>query len=263
MKDQDTSNYLGLADRVVIITGAGNGIGRATARLFAKARSSVVLADIDHDAAESAASELRQEGAQAIAVGCDVSQPVSVQRLVEQTISAFGTIDVLHANAAIQINKPAIDVTEEEWDKLQDVNVKGVFLCCKYAIPIMQRQRRGAIIITSSGHAFATYPRSAAYAATKGAELAFMRGLALDYAPDGIRVNCVIPGATDTRLVQGFIRDAADPEATRQKLLAGIPLGRLATPEEIGNAVLFLASGLAAYVTGTSLVVDGGLLAQA
>jgi NAD(P)-dependent dehydrogenase (short-subunit alcohol dehydrogenase family) len=127
----------------------------------------------------------------------------------------------------------------------------------------MQSQKQGAIVISSSGHAFATYPNSSAYAATKGGELAFMRGLALDYAKDGIRVNCIIPGATDTRLVRGYIESASDPEATRTKLMDSIPMGRLAKPEEVGRGVLFLASDFAGYITGTSLAVDGGLLAQA
>jgi NAD(P)-dependent dehydrogenase (short-subunit alcohol dehydrogenase family) len=140
--------------------------------------------------------------------------------------------------------------------------MKGVFLTCKYTIPVMQRQKKGAIVISSSGHAFATYPNCSAYAATKGGELAYMRGLALDYAKDGIRANCIIPGATDTRLVHGYIQDSPNPEETRQRLLGSIPMGRLAKPEEVARGVLFLASDFASYITGTSLSVDGGLMAQ-
>jgi NAD(P)-dependent dehydrogenase (short-subunit alcohol dehydrogenase family) len=231
--------------------------------LFAREGAIVVLADVEIAEAEAAAAEIRQAGGRASAIYCDVCSSDSVKAMAEKTVSAFGRIDVLHANAAIQINKAAADITEEEWDRLHNVNLKGVFLTCKHVIPTMRTQQKGAIIISSSGHAFATFPNCAAYAATKGGELAFMRGLALDYAGDGIRVNCVIPGATDTRLVQGYINDAVDPDATRRKLLDGIPLRRLADPAEIGNAVLFLASDLAAYITGSSVVVDGGLLAQA
>lgn len=252
-----------MKDKVAIITGAAHGIGRATAGLFAREGAVVVLVDVEIAAAEEAASGIRQAGGRATAIYCDVRSAESVKTMTEQTLGAFRRIDVLHANAAIQINKAAAEVTEEEWDRLHDVNAKGVFLTCKHVIPTMRKQHKGVIIITSSGHAFATFPNCAAYAATKGGELAFMRGLALDYAADGIRANCVIPGATDTRLVQGYIDDAADPDATRKKLLKGIPLGRLADPEEIGNAVLFLASDLAGYITGASVVVDGGLLAQA
>src|SRR5437588_9421335 len=121
--------------------------------------------------------------------------------MIQSTVDLFNRIDVLHANAAIQINKAAADITEEEWDRMHGVNLKGVFLTCKHVVPTMRNQKKGAIVISSSGHAFASYRNSSAYAATKGGELAFMRGLALDYAHDGIRVNCIIPGATDTRLV--------------------------------------------------------------
>jgi NAD(P)-dependent dehydrogenase (short-subunit alcohol dehydrogenase family) len=253
----------GMTGKVVIVTGGGNGIGRATGALFAAEGAKVLLADIDEQAACGAALEIQSAGGCATAVRCDVTQAASVKAMVVAAVGRFGRVDVLHANAAIQINKPAAEITEEEWDRLHAVNLKGVFLTCREVIPIMQRQRSGAIVISSSGHAFATYPNCSAYAATKGGELAYMRGLALDYARDGIRVNCVIPGATDTRLVQSYINDAADPEATRKRLLEGIPIGRLARPEEVARAILFLASDFAAYVTGTSLAVDGGLLAQA
>lgn len=253
----------GMEDRVVIITGAAHGIGRATAAVFSAEGAIAVLADVEHAAAEEAAREIESGGGKAWAVDCDVSQGESVRRMVTRVMERFGRIDVLHANAAIQINKEAIEITEEEWDNLHGVNLRGVFLTCKHVIPVMRNQKRGAIIITSSGHAFATYPNCSAYAATKGGELAYMRGLALDYAQDGIRVNCVIPGATDTRLVQGYINDSENPDETRKRLLDSIPLRRLARPEEIGRAVLFLASDYAGYITGTSLAVDGGLLAQA
>jgi len=253
----------GMTDKVIVITGAARGIGRATAEVFSAEGATVVIVDVESDAAESAAREIVAAGRSATAVPCDVSRSDSVRRMVDQVLERYGRIDVLHANAAVQINKPAVEISEQEWDNLHGVNLRGVFLCCKHVIPVMQRQGKGAIIITSSGHAFATYPNCAAYAATKGGELAYMRGLALDYAKDGIRVNCVIPGATDTRLVQGYINDSENPEETRKRLLESIPMSRLAQPEEIGRAVLFLASDFAGYITGTSLAVDGGLLAQA
>jgi NAD(P)-dependent dehydrogenase (short-subunit alcohol dehydrogenase family) len=253
----------GLKNKVVVITGAANGIGRATADVFAAEGAVVVLADVDHALAETASRDIEAAGGKAWAVQCDVSRGDSVKAMVEAVVQRFARIDVVHANAAIQINKEAIAVTEEEWDRLHGVNLKGVFLTCKYVIPVMQRQKKGAIVISSSGHAFATYPNSSAYAATKGGELAYMRGLALDYAKDGIRVNCIIPGATDTRLVRGYIEDSANPEETRKKLLESIPMRRLANPEEVGRGGLFLASDFANYITGTSLAVDGGLLAQA
>jgi NAD(P)-dependent dehydrogenase (short-subunit alcohol dehydrogenase family) len=253
----------GMEDKVVVITGAAHGIGRATAAVFSAEGAIAVLADVEHAAAEEAAREIVAGGGKACAIDCNVSQGESVRRMVTLVMERFGRIDVLHANAAIQINKQAVEITEEDWDNMHGVNLRGVFLTCKYVIPVMRTQKKGAIVITSSGHAFATYPNCSAYAATKGGELAYMRGLALDYARDGIRVNCVIPGATDTRLVQGYINESENPDETRKRLLDSIPLRRLATPEEIGRAVLFLASDHAAYITGTSLAVDGGLLAQA
>jgi NAD(P)-dependent dehydrogenase (short-subunit alcohol dehydrogenase family) len=253
----------GMEGRVVVVTGAANGIGRATARLFAAEGAIALLADVELAASEQVASEIQATGGRAQAIECDVSKAQSVRRMVESAVEQFGRIDVLHANAAIQINKPAVEITEEEWDRLHGVNLKGVFLTCKYVIAVMCTQGKGAIIISSSGHAFATYPNCSAYAATKGGELAFMRGIALDYARQGVRANCVIPGATDTRLVHQYINDSERPDETRARLLNSIPLGRLAKPEDIARAVLFLASDFADYITGTSLAVDGGLLAQA
>ncbi len=252
----------GLQDKVVIITGAANGIGRATAALFSSIGAIVVLADIDFATAQVASREIETAGGHAWSVQCDVSRQDSVRAMVDSVVKRFNRIDVVHANAAIQINKEAIETTEEEWDRLHGVNMKGVFLTCKYTIPIMQRQKKGAIIISSSGHAFATYPNNSAYAATKGGELAYMRGLALDYAKDGIRANCIIPGATDTRLVRGYIEESSNPEETRNRLLGSIPMGRLAKPEEVARGILFLASDFASYITGTSLAVDGGLMAH-
>jgi meso-butanediol dehydrogenase / (S,S)-butanediol dehydrogenase / diacetyl reductase len=252
----------GFRDRVVIITGAANGIGRATAGLFAAAGAVVVLADVEYDAAQVASREIEASGGQAWAVHCDVSREESVRAMVESVVLRFDRIDVVHANAAIQINKEAIETTAEEWDRLHGVNLKGVFLTCKYTVPVMQRQKKGAVIISSSGHAFVTYPNYSAYAATKGGELAYMRGLALDYAKDGIRANCIIPGATDTRLIRGHIEGSSNPEEARKRLFGSIPMGRLAKPEEVAQGVLFLASDFASYITGTSLAVDGGLLAQ-
>ncbi|MEO8663082.1 MAG: SDR family NAD(P)-dependent oxidoreductase [Bryobacteraceae bacterium] len=252
-----------MTGKVVVITGGANGIGQAAARLFAREGATAVVADIEQDGAEQTAEAIRLDGGSAVALGCDVERADSVQLLADTTVAMFGRLDILFANAAIQLTKAGADTTLEEWDHLHAVNLRGVFLCCKAVIPVMQRQHKGSIVITSSGHAFATYPRCSAYAATKGGQLALMRGLALDYAADGIRVNCVIPGATDTRLVRNYLAASPDPEQEKRRLLGGIPLGRLAAPEEIAEAVLFLASDRAAYITGTSLAVDGGLLAQA
>jgi meso-butanediol dehydrogenase / (S,S)-butanediol dehydrogenase / diacetyl reductase len=252
-----------MAGRVIVVTGGAQGIGRAAARLFAAEGATAVIADVEQDAAAATEREIAVAGGKAWALCCDVSDSASVRAMVDAVIGRFARIDVLFANAAVQITEEAGRTEESDWDRLHAINLKGVFLCCKYVIPVMQAQKSGAIVISSSGHAFATYPKCSVYAATKGGQLAFMRGLALDYAQDGIRVNCVIPGATDTRLVRGFIEASPDPEAARAKLIGSIPMRRLASPEDIARAVLFLASDYASYITGTSLAVDGGLLAQA
>jgi meso-butanediol dehydrogenase/(S,S)-butanediol dehydrogenase/diacetyl reductase len=248
--------------KLVVVTGAGNGIGRGTARLFSKEGAIVVLVDVDEAAGHDTQREITQEGGQALFLQVDVSRSEEVAKMAETVLKLHGHIDVLFANAAVQLSCPAADTEEQDWDRLHAINLKGVFLCCKHVIPAMRKQGKGAIVITSSGHALVTYPNCSAYASTKGALVALTRGLALDYASAGIRVNCVLPGTTDTRLVRDYIESSSDPQTTRHRLIERIPLGRFATPEDIGRAVLFLASDYASFITGTNLIVDGGQLAQ-
>lgn len=250
-----------LEGRTAIVTGAAHGIGAATARLMLSAGLNVVLADVDADAVEAATESAAATG-RAIAVTADVSDGDAVASLVEETKRRFGRVDILFASAAIQLSRPVVETTEADWDRIQDVNLKGVYFCCRAVLPAMLQQRAGSIVISASGHAFATYRGFSAYAAAKGAVVAFMRGLALDYADQGIRANCVIPGATDTRLIQQYFESTSDPEEARRKLLDSIPMKRLASPEDVARAVLFLVSDYSSYVTGTCLAVDGGLMAQ-
>jgi NAD(P)-dependent dehydrogenase (short-subunit alcohol dehydrogenase family) len=250
------------AGKVIMVTGGGSGIGRATAQLFGREKALVAVLDWNGSAAEETALAVQREGGEALPITADVSKGRDVQDAIEAIVSRHGRIDVLFACAAVQITKSAADTDEGEWDRLYAVNLKGTFLCCKYVIPVMQRQKSGNIVIASSGHAFVTYPNSSAYAGTKGGLLAFMRGVALDYATYGIRVNCVVPGATDTSLLRSYLNSCADPEAEEQRIVEGIPLGRLAQPQDIAKAVRFLASNDAGYITGTWLAVDGGLLAH-
>jgi NAD(P)-dependent dehydrogenase (short-subunit alcohol dehydrogenase family) len=247
------------AGKVIVITGGGSGIGRGTALLFAREKSQVAVIDWNDSLGLETVTLIQEGGGEGLFVKADVSNTVQVQRAVSTIVERFGTIDVLFSNAAVQINKPLTETTEEEWDQMNSVNLKGAFLCCKHAIPVMQRQKQGCIVICSSGHAFYTYPNYTAYAATKGGLLAFVRAAALDCAPYGIRVNCVIPGATDTPLLRYHLRNCPDDEP---RILAKIPLGRFAMPEDVAKAVRFLASHDAAYITGTWLAVDGGLLAH-
>jgi NAD(P)-dependent dehydrogenase (short-subunit alcohol dehydrogenase family) len=247
------------AGKVSVITGGGSGIGHGTALLFAREKSHVAVIDWNDSKAQETLEQIQRAGGQGLFVKADVSNSTEVQQAVKVILERFGKIDVLFANAAVQINKPLTETSEEDWDQTIDVNLKGAFLCCKHVIPVMQKQKQGCVVISSSGHAFQTYPNYAAYAATKGGLVAFMRAVALDCAPYGIRVNCIIPGATDTPLLRYHLRNRPEDE---QRILSQIPLSRFATPEDIAKAVRFLASSDASYITGTWLLVDGGLLAK-
>ena len=210
------------------------------------------------ESAEGTVNEIERAGGVGLALQVDVSNPQQVKAAVAKTVERYGRIDILFANAAVQIIKPVDLTSDEDWESVISANLKGTFLCCREVIPVMRRQRSGCILIASSGHAFHSYPGYSAYAASKGGQLAMMRAMAIDCAPDGIRVNCIIPGATETQLLKAHFENNPEEKA---RLVAKIPMGRLATPEDIARAVRLLASDDGAYITGTSLVIDGGLLA--
>jgi NAD(P)-dependent dehydrogenase (short-subunit alcohol dehydrogenase family) len=245
--------------RVILVTGGGSGIGRATCQLFARGGDAVAILDWNQKAGEETCAMIREEGGQAIFLHADVSIAEQVEGAIEAVLESFGQLDILLANAAVQINTQLEDTTEEDWNRMLAVNLTGTFLCCKAGSQPMRRQGSGCIIICSSGHAFHSYPGYAGYASTKGALLSFMRCAAIDLAPYGIRVNGIIPGATDTPLLRYHFERCPEDEP---RLLAKIPLRRLAQPEDIARGVRMLASEDASYVTGTWLAVDGGLLAQ-
>ena len=247
------------AGKVIVITGGGSGIGLGTALLFAREKSHVAVIDWNASKNQETVNQIESAGGQGLFIKADVSKKTEVEQAVKVIANRFGRIDVLFANAAVQINEPLTETSEEDWDQMISVNLRGAFLCCKHVIPMMRKQKQGCIVICSSGHAFQTYPNYTAYATTKGGLLAFMRAAALDCAPDGIRVNGIIPGATDTPLLRYHLRNCPEDE---QRILSKIPLGRFATPEDIAKGVRFLASSDASYITGTWLLVDGGLLAQ-
>lgn len=252
-----------LQGKVAIITGASSGIGRASALLFAQEGAKVVLADIQDEPGEQVAQQIRENGGEALYVHTDVTKPGDAQRLVETTVEAYGRIDVLFNNAGIAVFKAAAETTEDEWDRVLGVNLKGVWLCSKSAIPQLQRQGGGVIINTASVHSQATGLKIAAYAASKGGVLQLTKSMALDYARDNIRVNCLFPGAIETPLMRSNLRAVNPNEAEEyQKTAAHEPLGRVGQPEEIAKAAVFLASDYATFVTGAPLIVDGGLLAQ-
>jgi NAD(P)-dependent dehydrogenase (short-subunit alcohol dehydrogenase family) len=242
--------------KVVFVTGAANGIGRATAVAFAKAGASVALADIDVAESEVTAGLIRNAGGKALIANCNVTIETDVTAALEQTISTFGGLDIAFNNAGEYPRRAsAAEITEEEWRHVFDVNVLGIHLCMRNEIPIMLARAGGIIVNTSSGAGIVGIRSAAAYAATKHAVIGLTRSAALDYATRGIRINAVCPGITDTRMVNGITGGTAEG---RVALVEREPIGRLGLPEEIASAVLWLSSDDAGFMIGSALAIDGG-----
>jgi 3-oxoacyl-[acyl-carrier protein] reductase len=242
-----------LDGRIALVTGAGSGIGKCIAETYAREGARVALADINGDAAKSAA---RTIGNNAIALRCDVSKKADVDGVVEETLAAFGALDILVNNAgATHVNKPMLEIGEVEFDRIFAINVKGVFLACQAAVPVFRERGGGVIINIGSTAGLRPRPGLSAYNATKGAVHVLTKSLAVELAPDGIRVCAIAPVATETPLLPSFLGSA---QGIREKFIATIPLGRLALPQDIANAALFLASPEAKFMTGNIMEVDGG-----
>lgn len=251
-----------LAGKVAVITGAGSGIGRATATLFAREGARVVVADMSEGGGRETVALIQAAGGEALFVKVDVTRAADVEAMVAAAVEQFGRLDILYNNAGIQIKGTATAMTEEAFDKVMAVNVKGVWLGCKYAIPQMERQGGGVIVNTASGAALIGTRENVAYCASKGAVLQLTRQIALDYAAAGIRVNAVAPGVVDTPLMAPVFEQMGNVAQAKEATGSRHPLGRLAQPEEIAKAVLFLASDESSFSTGSCLVVDGGYTAQ-
>ncbi len=256
-----------LDSQVAVITGAGSGIGQATALAFASEGARVVVADYNQQAAARTVALIHaqgQEGATPLAAvpfQADVSVATDADALVAFTVETFGKLDILINNAGIGVAGTVLTTSEEDWDHLFAVNVKGIFLCSRAAIPRMIEQGGGAIVNVSSSVAMVAVTDRAAYGASKGAVLALTRAMAADHVRDRIRVNCVCPGTVDTPWVERMARNYSDPEEALRSMVARQPVGRLGTAEEIAGAILYLASNEAGFVTGTALVIDGGFTA--
>ena len=250
-----------LAKKVAVITGAASGIGRATGLLFADEGAAVAVVDLDEAGARAVAQAIRDEGGQAMAIGADVSQAGDCQRAVQTVVETWGGLDILFNNAGIIRRADAVSTTEEEWDRVMAVNVKSVFLMSKYAVPVMVQSGGGSIVNTASGWGLVGGRNALAYCASKAAVVNMTRAMALDHGPQQIRVNCICPGDTDTGMLREEARQLAEPEVTFLAGAADRPLGRVGTPQEVADAVLYLASDAASFVTGAALVVDGGGLA--
>ena len=248
--------------RVAVITGAATGIGRATAEAFCREGLTVVLLDIDAEAGATAASQLAESGAKAEFIRVDVSDGPAVARAMQRVAARYGRLDVLLANAGIEHCASILDTTDEQWARVIDVNLGGVFYACREALRAMiSCGSQGNMIITASPHAWVTGKEIGAYAASKGGTVAFMHALALEAAEYGVRVNAVVPGAIDTPMLRREAQAAGNPEAQFAALSAIHPIGRLGKADEVADTVVFLASEQARFMTGSCLVVDGGLMA--
>ncbi|MHA2101415.1 MAG: SDR family NAD(P)-dependent oxidoreductase [Candidatus Kariarchaeaceae archaeon] len=245
-----------LDGKITIITGIGSGIGKSTALLFGEEGATVVGADIDQQAGLKVIKEIERNGGNGIFIQTDVSNATEVDVLVQNAIS-LGRIDVLVNNAGIEVVKSITDTTEEEWDKTIDTNLKSVFLTCQKTIPTMRKQKTGVIINNASAAAIVG-SFSAVYSASKGGILSLTKALAVDLGPSNIRVNCILPGAIETPMLDRVNKKLGDAEKIREERIKSYPIGRFGNPEEVAKTILFLASDDASFITGASIVVDGG-----
>lgn len=247
-----------LANKIALITGAAAGIGKATSELFVREGATVVIADRDGEAAAAVARAL---GESAVAATVDVRDGAQVKRMMDGAVARFGRLDVLVNNAGYGIRGNVVTTAEEDWDALMDVNLKGVFLCSKYAVPHMIAQGGGSIVNTSSTIASVGIPDRVAYVASKGGVAALTRAMALDHAADNIRVNSVAPGVIWTSYYEKIVETHEDPDAFLAGLKARAPTNRWGEPHEIASAILWLASDESSFATGSAMTVDGGYTA--
>ena len=249
------------AGKVAFVTGAACGIGRAAALGFAREGASVVVADVSEQGNQETVRLIEEQGGRAIPVRCDVTRAADVKAALDQTVEAFGRLDFAFNNAGIEPRKPAptADYDEDEWDRIFDTNLRGVFLCMKHEIPLILKQGGGAIVNTSSGAGVIGIKGSPAYTAAKHGVIGLTRAAALDYAAQNLRVNAVCPGDIDTPMMDRFTGGLAEGRA---KVISEEPIGRMGKPEEIAAAVLWLCSDTAAFLVGHALVIDGGQTVQ-
>ena len=247
---------------VAIVTGAGSGIGKGIAARFAEAGAEVVIAEVNPQRGEAAAQELQAHYGKGLFVQTNVASAADCRALIQRTVDAYGQVDTLVNNAGVNFVKPTLQMDETDWDRVIDVDLKGTFLCSRYALEVMVPRRQGNIINIASVHTVATLPEAAPYAAAKGGVHMMTCSLAIEFAPYGIRVNAVSPGLTDTQIWQDLQNAAENREEALQHWFDNIPLGRVQSPREVANVVLFLASAESSYITGANIMTDGGMTIQ-
>jgi NAD(P)-dependent dehydrogenase (short-subunit alcohol dehydrogenase family) len=247
--------------KVAFVTGGASGIGRAAALAFAREGASVVVGDVADDGSAETVRMIERDGGRALAVSCDVSRAEQVKAALDRTVDAFGGLDVAFNNAGIEPRKPTptAELEEDEWDRIMNVNLRGVFLCMKYEIPLLLARGGGAIVNTSSGAGVIGIKGSPVYTAAKHGVIGLTRAAALDYAAQNVRVNAVCPGYIDTPMMARFTGGTAEGRA---RVVAEEPVGRMGGPDEIADAVLWLCSDGAKFVIGHAMVIDGGQTIQ-
>lgn len=250
-----------LENKVAIVTGGAMGIGKGIASVFLDQGAKVVIADVNREVGAETASELSGDGREVVFIECDVADESAIKRMVEGTLERFKALHVLVNNAGIGVYKTVLDTSTEEWDRCLAVNLRGVFLCSKYAIPHIKAAGGGAIVNIASVHSYQNVGGTAPYAASKGGVVTLTRVMAIDYGKDKIRVNAICPGWIYTPLIQGIFAGDADPDKAKAAVERRQILGRLGEPEEVGQAAAFLASDESSYITGASLMVDNGMTA--
>ncbi|MGA2663794.1 MAG: SDR family NAD(P)-dependent oxidoreductase [Nitrososphaerales archaeon] len=252
-----------LRGRVALITGSGSGMGRAIARLFSKEGATVAVSDIDAGAGNETVAQIRGDGGAADFFRCNVTKGPEVGAMVRAIVERFGRIDVVHSHVGGDITPvdTVVDDSEEDWDRLMDLNIKSHFLVTKEVIPQMMKNGGGSIIITITTNAFMNYRHVQAYGTTKAALIQLTKSLAMDYAENNIRVNALAPGEILTPMWEKHFNAHPNPAEAKEAVRRKIPLGRIGTPEEAASCALFLASDDSRYVTGNVIFVDGGLMA--
>src|SRR3989441_629189 len=250
-----------LCGKVALITGGASGIGRATSLLFACEGAVIAITDINEEAGQAVAQEIISAGGRAIFERADVSCAADCQRVVGRVRREFGAIHILFNNAGIIRRASLVELSEQEWDRVMEVNVKSIFLLSRVVIPLMSKDGGGSIINMASGWGLAGGPRAAAYCASKGAVVLLTKAMAIDHGPQNIRVNCICPGDTDTPMLRSEAAMLGDPMDRHMAQAADVPLRRVARPEDIARAALYLASDASSFVSGAPLIVDGGFVA--